>query len=251
MDRSRGSRPALRAPARLRSLGGCGPPPLRSAARARAVPLGAAGRVPGPQGSHPSRSAPSLCFVATKCVRAGAVGPFFRPVAVPPLRRGPCPSAGPAAACAPAPASRLGSVVFSLASLALAGPRPFPPAPSRGASRLRLPGPFALPSSGFGRPSAPVRAPCSVALPLLRLACCQRAGRRVPPWPSLRASGPGCSRPGALPGCRPAFSAPAPGRWLRGRPGCLAGVSCGLRAAPSRLAGLLLPRLRRPKKTRC
>lgn len=216
MDRSRGSRPALRAPARCARSGGCGPPPLRSAARARAVPRGLrpGARVPirGPPGPLGSFAA----LRRHKRYARWARWALFRPACGPPLRRGPFPCAGPAAACAPAPASRLRSGALRPAAfgLAVAGPAGCPPAPPLGAGRPRscgLPVPLAGPVCLRPRPRCAAGSlfgrPCC-AWPW---ALCSAWPRRVPPSRALRASGPGCSRPGAVPGCRPAFLPPPPG----------------------------------------
>lgn len=164
---------------------------------------------PGPPGSVPFGA------LATSGVRAGPFGPFFGQPAVPPCAGAPSPARVPRRPARPRPLRGSGPAHCALASLAVAGPAGFPPAPPLGAGRPRscgLPVPLAGPvclrprlrcaaGSLFGRPCC--------AWPW---ALCSAWPRRAPPSRALRASGPGCSRPGAVPGCRPAFSAPAPGR---------------------------------------
>lgn len=222
---------------------------------------GAAGRVPGPlSGSHPSR--PGRLPPRTLCgVRPFAPGrsslaapsglpPLFLPAPGPFPRRGPCPCAGPlrggppapcAAPCAPAP-----RLVRSAAC-----------APLRGSAGSRWPRCAWL-------ALRPLRAPCSVALALLRArSCASRVPRRVPPGPcpfgasggslvGLVASSAARSCPGGLRGPLARFWwPPAPGafRWRAAacrRLRCLGG--CGVLpasppapAAPLGLAGSARP----------
>lgn len=202
---------------------------------------GAAGRVPGPApGAHPSR--PGRLPPRTLCgVRPFAPGrsslaapsglpPLFLPAPGPFPRRGPCPCAGPlrggppapcAAPCAPAP-----RLVRSAAC-----------APLRGSAGSRWPRCAWL-------ALRPLRAPCSVALALLRArSCASRVPRRVPPGPcpfgasggslvGLVASSAARSCPGGLRGPSARFWwPPAPGafRWRAAacrRLRCLGG--CGV-----------------------
>ena len=214
-------------------LGGLRPPAasLRCAG-SRRPPWGAAPRGPGPL-PGPTRAAR---LGALRCPRhkwcaRWARWALFRPACGPPLRRGPFPRAGPAAACAPAPASRLRSGRFGPRFARRRRARGVPPgSPARGraASFLRPSRPARWPRL----PSAPAALRCGLPIrsPLLRLALglVQRVAPPGPPFPRPSGFGPGPLPPGGCAGLSPGFSAPAPGRWLRGRPGGLAALLSGV-----------------------
>ena len=136
---------------------------------------------------------------------------------------------------------------MQLSALPSPGPRGSPRLPRSGPGGL-VPAAFpsrSLAPSGLAVPSAPVRAPCSVALPSLRVGCRQRVAPPGPPFPRPSGFGPGLLPPGGCAGLSPGFSAPAPGRWLRGRPGGLAALLSGV----SRWGGVL-PRAPPPRRPR-
>ena len=104
MDRSRGSRPALRAPARLRSLRGLRPPraSLRCAG-SRAPQGGLRPGAPAPIRGPPVPLAPGRCAPSAQWLCAPAPSGGFLRTSRPPLRRGPYPCAGPLRRGAPGP----------------------------------------------------------------------------------------------------------------------------------------------------
>ena len=207
-------------------LGGLRPPAasLRCAG-SRRPPWGAAPRGPGPL-PGPTRAAR---LGALRCPRhkwyaRWALWALFRPACGPPLRRGPFPRAGPAAACAPAPASRLRSGRFGPRFARRRRARGVPPgSPARGraASFLRPSRPARWPRLAW--PSHPLRCGLPVRSPFLCSGPSVASAwpRRVPPSRALRASGPGRSRPGAVPGFRPAFLPPPPGVGCAAAPAAL------------------------------
>lgn len=175
-------------------------------------PRRAAGRVPGPQGPHPSRLSPPLRFVDTKGMRA--CGPSAR------LLRTARPAApGPLPLRSSAPARRArrrfaGPVRGLAAALRLPGPPPgaCPPAPALGRC-LR-----ASPSAGARWPRSPclpIRSGCGlplVGLAPLRVGGGLRVARRVPLAPSAsRLRGRLAPGPGPLAALRAAFSGLGPG----------------------------------------
>ena len=260
----------LRPPASGSPLGPgpLGPPALGADAPMRGLrPPHPEGRAPGPGATMgPTRAAwglPSSPPDPLWCARLPPSGAFLRSPR-PPLRRGPCPCAGPLRRGAPAAASRGRSGVFALASLAGPAPGPCPPAPPLGLVRAFALRRLSLASSGLAVPSAPVRAPCSVALPALRAGCRQRVAPPGPPSARPSGFGGGWLRPrgparpfGPLvwgrwpPG---PFCAPAPARacW-RVFPGALLAVGLspaaprpaapagGSRGPEARLGGLRPP----------
>ena len=222
MDRSRGSRPALRAPARLRSLGGLRPPAasLRCAG-SRRPPWGSGSGPGAAAGPHPPRSLRSLRSLRTAVCALGPLGPFSASLRSP-AAPGPLPLRGSRGGLR-ARARFAARVRRSAPSLRSPSPGP------RGAPRLSRSGVVRPSGSAPARwprlplPPHPLRCGLPVRSPFLcsGSAACSAWPRRVPPSRALRASGPGCSRPGAVPGCRPAFLPPPPGVGCAAAPAAL------------------------------
>jgi hypothetical protein len=157
----------------------------------------------------------------------GPLGPFSASLRSP-LAPGPLPLRGSrgglrARARFAAPVRRLAPCGLRPCRRRARGVPPGSLARVRAASFLRPSRPARWPRLAW--PSHPLRCGLPVRSPFLcsGSAVASAWPRRVPPSRALRASGPGCSRPGAAAASPPSF-APAPGRWLRGRPGGLAAL---------------------------
>ena len=197
----RGASRGLR-PARSRSAqGACGPPRASLRFAGSRAPPG--GMRPGSRGHQgPTRVAR---LGALRCPRHKKVCALVRPGPVPCCAGAPAPARFPVRPARPRPLRGSGPSPGSLASLALPGPRPFPPAlPLGGCARLRAPPPLAGPV-WLGRPIRSGAGFLSVALPLLRVGCRQRVAPPGPPLAVPPGFGPGRFQPGGCAGLRPAF----------------------------------------------
>ena len=200
-------------------------------------PIGASGGMAAPLGGANAPPRPSkVCAPGPLC------GPFCA-LRVPPLRRGPCPCAGPLRRGAPAAASRPRSGALRPPSAALRSPGPpLGPAPRlcRSALVRRCAAPRALAGpAALGLPLSALRA-SSAALrsPLLRagLAAALRVAPPGPPWPARVGFGPPASAsvgslPARLGGAPPLPVSGGPSR-LRGRRLRPRGLCCA--PAPAR-----------------
>lgn len=210
----RGASRGLR-PARSRSAqGACGPPRASLRFAGSRAPPG--GMRPGSRGHQgPTRVAR---LGALRCPRHKRCARLFGQ-ARSPVAPGPLPLRGSRSGLRAR--ARFAGRVRRLAP-SLRSPSPGPgrsPRLSRsGVVRACALRPRSLAPSGLAVPSAPVRASCRSPFLCSGSAVASAWPRRVPPWPSLRASGPGASSPGAVPGFA-RLSSPAPGLFLRG-PAC-------------------------------